>query len=90
MIWLFLFILVSYGLCNVLNTDCALWLGSNDLDSQGDFRWLPSGRQLTFVNWDENQPDNQYEHCIAYVHQSRKWHDVNCVNPGINKLICED
>ncbi len=37
--------------------DPHLWIGLNDIDSEGTFEWT-NGDPVTFTNWDNNQPSN--------------------------------
>ncbi|XP_023933559.1 macrophage mannose receptor 1-like [Lingula anatina] len=68
----------------VQDTDVNYWIGLSDYDRQHFFRWL-TNEDLTYTNWDTNEPTNffvsQGENCVQ-VQSSRdsagKWADDTC------------
>lgn len=51
-----------------------LWLGANDLDSLGNFKWI-SGEEFTYSNWASNEPnnDNGVEHYLVLYKIEGNW-----------------
>nr|XP_029716355.1 C-type lectin 37Db-like [Aedes albopictus] len=66
---------------------CAVWIGANDLGSEGTFTWTATGRWVGFTNWKSNQPDNTNgvfeEHCVEVLYFPAydfiwQWNDSVC------------
>jgi len=61
-----------------------LWIGLNDVSSEGNFVWA-SGEPVSCTNWWGSQPDNfQNEDCVHMFHQTinfgnsgGKWNDLD-------------
>ncbi|XP_056386511.1 pulmonary surfactant-associated protein A-like isoform X2 [Hyla sarda] len=63
------------------------YLGVNDLQDEGTFRYL-SGEKIKFSIWYDNQPDNSKlnEDCVE-MYGDGKWNDQNCDEKRL--IICE-
>nr|XP_019932676.2 lectin subunit alpha-like [Aedes albopictus] len=79
--------------CTVL---CAVWIGANDLGSEGTFTWTATGRRVGFTYWKSNQPDNKHgeleEHCVEVLHHPKdnflwQWNDSVCKHEKY--FVCE-
>ncbi|TMW49764.1 hypothetical protein DOY81_005121 [Sarcophaga bullata] len=71
-------ILKPYGVHQNKNS---IWLGAYDIDHEGEFVWLSTGRTVNnFTNWDVNMPDNWngFEHCVEMLAENGKWNDSYC------------
>ena len=66
-----------------------VWLGANDVATEGSFLWLPAGNPVVFQDWDSGQPNNLGgQDCAAYYHRPKQWHDVKCSLPH-EMFVCE-
>ena len=56
------------------------WLAGNDIDVEGDWRWVTSGQVVSFNNWMGGRPNNAggNQHCMSYTHPHGKWRDDFC------------
>ncbi|XP_078333621.1 perlucin-like protein isoform X2 [Crassostrea virginica] len=69
--------------------EAAYWLGGNDIEMEGLFNWVKSGKYVTYTDWTPGQPDNANdEDCmelrgVFYYH----WNDFQCNVP--QRFICE-
>lgn len=69
------------------------FVGLNDLQVEGTFRWLDFKDPVNYTAWDADQPDNrnQNEHCLVlanyYLTDRQKWIDYVCQAPLLG--ICE-
>jgi hypothetical protein len=76
-------LLTSFGTVATDDSDNLVenfWIGLNDLEIEGDFRWF-SGDPVTYVNWAFTEPSNdQGEDVVALDHPSvgplGQWNDV--------------
>ncbi|XP_048780983.1 perlucin-like [Ostrea edulis] len=69
--------------------EVSYWLGGNDIEIEGEFKWANSDLSLTFTDWSPGQPDNANgEDCIelrgAFHYH---WNDLPCNTP--HHFICE-
>ena len=74
-----------------------IWLGANDLVSEGNFVWDHDNQALTYTDWLNNQPNNGFptapeQNCVAYIHVAsnaiaRQWHDWQCDHSF--RFMCE-
>jgi hypothetical protein len=63
-----------------LGHNAAFWIGLNDKTVEGGFAWT-DGVPLSYINWNDGQPDNWYEveHCIELTMWQRgSWNDGFC------------
>jgi hypothetical protein len=46
-----------------------MWLGSDDSNTEGVFRWRSSNENLTFSNWNDGEPNDhrKNEDCVELV-----------------------
>ncbi|XP_060552956.1 versican core protein-like isoform X2 [Ruditapes philippinarum] len=64
---------------NVLNVYW-MWIGGNDLDNEGDWRWLDGTQVGNWTNsWGPDQPNGGTENCLAIF--NKMWHDFGCAHP---------
>eukprot|EP01084_Bolivina_argentea_P034895 64636_1 len=62
-----------------LNNGSQFWIGLNDRNKDGSFMW-DDNTSLNYTNWDNNQPDNNWnEDCVHYTSNS-VWNDKKCYN----------
>ncbi|XP_077323746.1 uncharacterized protein LOC143958164 isoform X2 [Lithobates pipiens] len=63
------------------------FLGINDLQKEGDFRY-PSGGTIIYSNWAPGEPNNVggKEHCVE-MRETGKWNDENCTEKRL--FVCE-
>ena len=64
------------------------WLGSNDIQQEGTWRFASTNQEMTYTNWRPGEPNNykQSEDCLA-VSNTLGWVDAPCNTP-IN-YVCE-
>ncbi|TMW49789.1 hypothetical protein DOY81_005146, partial [Sarcophaga bullata] len=80
--------LKPYGLHN--NRD-AVWVGGYDIDHEGEFVWLSTGRTMeNFSNWEETEPNNLKggEDCMEMKAITGQWNDHYCTME--KHFVCED
>ena len=60
------------------------WLGSTDVDKEGDWRWVSSGLKVMASLWNTGEPNNygNQEHCLHT--------DYGITSDGLNDRNCED
>nr|XP_034324874.1 perlucin-like protein isoform X2 [Crassostrea gigas] len=69
--------------------DVSYWLGGNDIEIEGVFKWVRSDQPLTYTDWSPGQPDDANgEDCMelrgAFQYH---WNDLPCNIP--HHFICE-
>ncbi|XP_048780984.2 perlucin-like protein [Ostrea edulis] len=69
--------------------EVSYWLGGNDIEIEGVFKWVKSDLTLTFTDWNPGQPDDANgEDCMelrgAFHYH---WNDLPCNIP--HHFICE-
>ena len=69
------------------NRHMNFWIGLTDLGSEGDWRLASSGLKPSYVNWHDNQPNNENgnEDCVIY-NVDQTWYDATCATPF--KFVC--
>ena len=55
-----------------------VWLGLNDLDAEGTFRWS-DGSAVTLTKWERLKPNAKHklQDCVK-VQWKTEWNDVSC------------
>ncbi|CAC5366431.1 unnamed protein product [Mytilus coruscus] len=72
------------------------WIGRTDASQEGIFRWIKNGENVTYSNWDIDQPDDGSDgipgaDCMRYIIKSKTkaaWWDRDCNNEFA--FICEN
>ncbi|XP_062598632.1 perlucin-like [Saccostrea cucullata] len=69
--------------------EVSYWLGGNDIEIEGVFKWVKSDAPLIFTDWNPGQPDDANgEDCMelrgAFHYH---WNDLPCTVP--HHFICE-
>ncbi|XP_021339906.1 neurocan core protein-like [Mizuhopecten yessoensis] len=62
------------------------WIGANDRDKEGEWRWISDNSTVTFTDWKAGEPNDVGgdEDCVIMgIH----WNDDNCTKE--NSFICE-
>ncbi|CAG2232216.1 unnamed protein product [Mytilus edulis] len=72
--------------------DRDFWLGGTDEVIEGVWVWAPTGKDLTYTNWLQGNPDNwnTNENCLELVLSHDvlgKWNDQEC--SFVSHFICE-
>ena len=70
-------ILVAESQKRGLSSTHYLWIGLNDLDSEGIWRWSQSGEEATFSAWLSGQPNGGGDQNCAGLDKSG-WNDLWC------------
>ncbi|XP_021339975.1 perlucin-like protein [Mizuhopecten yessoensis] len=62
------------------------WIGANDREKEGDWRWISDNSTVEFSDWGRAEPSNTggNEHCAQIITQ---WNDQVCTMPY--GIICE-
>lgn len=57
-----------------------LWIGLNDLLSEGSFTWADGSALDGFRNWADTQPDDYEgkEDCVETEYTNSTWNDYKC------------
>ena len=63
-----------------------VWIGANDIENEGNWKFISSDNDVTFTIWAPNQPitNERSENCVLIDRFSphnnwyNKWNDVNC------------
>ena len=68
-----------------------MWIGANDHDKEGQYRWVSDDSRVSFTKWDKKQPDDarNNEDCVEIWTRSNgyKWNDRIC-SASLN-FMCE-
>ncbi|XP_048780982.2 echinoidin-like [Ostrea edulis] len=70
--------------------EVSYWLGGNDLEVEGTFKWARSGESVTFTDWNPGQPDDFHsgEDCMELQGaMDYHWNDLPCT--ARHRFICE-
>ena len=73
----------------------SIWIGANDLEQEGDWRWPDGSAVAGYARWAMGQPnDNLAREDCAVLHSGLgEWNDVACTETvfGVNPMsfICE-
>ena len=65
---------VNSTFSNFGDTPRSLWIGFNDVASEGNWVWA-SGETVSYTNWWSGQPDNVNNEDYAYMGQNGGWGD---------------
>ena len=71
-----------------------IWLGVNDIDEEGQFKYRSDNSTLVFENWNSYEPNDIYdnEDCavVSEGHDgidTEKWNDIPC--DEVLPFVCE-
>ena len=67
-----------------------IWIGVNDILSEGNFVYESDKEPVKFTNWTANNPDNARgtEDCAHMLHYTATgWNDAPCTSP--RRFLCE-
>lgn len=71
--------------------EVSYWLGGNDLEIEGTFKWVRSDSPVVFSDWNPGQPDNYGtagEDCMELQGaMNYHWNDLPC--SARHRFICE-
>lgn len=64
----------------------SVWIGANDLDEEGVWRW-PDGSPLLYAHWGDGEPNNSGEEDCAELVYPGYWNDLPCSTS--RAAVCE-
>jgi Lectin C-type domain len=69
---------------NLLGVDRRVWIGFNDVGSEGTFEWT-SGERANYTNWNSGEPNNagNNEHYAELLGSNGKWNDLPNSGAGL-------
>ncbi|XP_062574195.1 low affinity immunoglobulin epsilon Fc receptor-like, partial [Saccostrea cucullata] len=67
---------------------CPVWIGANDIDTEGVFIWSKSKEKIAFSHWHPSEPSTHVpeQDCVTIVHEGL-WDDTTCFSKI--PFICE-
>lgn len=54
------------------------WIGLNDIEKEGRWRWLDDPTQVTFTNWRKGEPNNYGNEDCVFITRMYDWQDLYC------------
>ena len=66
-----------------------LWIGANDIDTEGTWVWVSDREALDFTDWADNQPndgDGNGQDCAA-MQGNGAWGDIQCT--ATRRYVCQ-
>jgi hypothetical protein len=64
------------------------WIGAQDFESEGNWKWVTGEPFSTFTRWDAGEPNNDGgENCAEFFYWPNAWNDNQCGNP--RPFFCE-
>eukprot|EP00117_Sycon_ciliatum_P042798 scpid105438/ scgid31087/ Perlucin-like protein len=71
-----------------------VWLGGDDEENEGVFRWRDTGHNITYSNWLYGEPNDLYdEDCIGLFYSRNStnvWNDFDCTTDVMFVLCVRD
>ncbi|XP_062585891.1 C-type lectin domain family 17, member A-like [Saccostrea cucullata] len=64
-----------------------IWLGFNDREMEGTFKWTRPGSHVVFTNWRPGEPSNSQSDDCAGLSKTGVWNDMSCTIAF--RFICE-
>ncbi|XP_061175924.1 perlucin-like protein [Saccostrea echinata] len=68
---------------------CNVWVGATDRDTEGTFTWVRNNEELTYLPWDDGQPDDKNGQDCVRINSSGKWKDAACKDFNHMNYVCE-
>jgi len=67
----------------------ATWIGLNDMDTEGQFKWTDGQELGEFTKWASGEPNDHGngEDCVVLENKLKGWNDRNCNDPLT--FVCE-
>ena len=68
------------------------WIGLTDKQVENRFEWQTSGKEASYTNWREGEPNGFYhefqreEDCVNLEFGDRTWNDNNCNHSHMDAL----
>eukprot|EP00965_Chrysotila_dentata_P122772 4057735-Pleurochrysis_carterae.AAC.1 len=62
-------------------TGRSIWIGLNELDQYGVFKWVGTGQSPTYTNWGSGSPNGGGAdgECVFVWSGDYRWYDRNCI-----------
>lgn len=77
--------------CSSLGFSEYFWIAGNDLEKNGQYKWISSGQPFRYSKWVQGQPDNYQgkEHCVNLWKSGDdfEFNDLDCNSAEL--FICE-
>ncbi|XP_052716323.1 protein crumbs homolog 2-like isoform X1 [Crassostrea angulata] len=62
-----------------LCVDARHWIGLNDISEEGNFFWVATSMQATYLNWNPGEPNGlANENCVHLFASIHTWNDLDC------------
>jgi len=72
--------------------DDSYWIGLTDQENEGTFLWESDNTEVSYSNWDSNEPNNSRgkEDCVHLRKAvSHRWNDSTCGSKNGNTALCQ-
>lgn len=57
--------------------DDDVWIGLNDLDTEGVFEWS-NGKSVGYTNWNDDEPNDSDDEDCGELYSDGVWNDIDC------------
>ena len=64
------------------------WLGGNDIDVEGEWRWVTSGDLVTWTTWGDTEPNGGTSENCVILYPAGDWNDWGCQHASA-LAVCE-
>ncbi|PTQ88146.1 C-type lectin domain-containing protein [Agitococcus lubricus] len=72
----------------VPNGNKSAWIGLNDKDQEGDFKW-DTEEELNYTNWNSGEPNNVNNEDVVSMIGGGKWNDNSTEDDSVNRAVIE-
>ena len=65
------------------------WIGLTDSQVEDHFVWQTSGKEVSYTNWDNGEPDGDALHqqdCVHLELDHMTWSDIDCKMSNLDAL----